>query len=313
MHEQKPKLPRAVIVLNIIMIVIVFVICGLVISLVYSDALMGAQTTTVSDESDPGASGSVSASGSGTSATTTTTTQTTTSVSMTKRSTDESSTSPTPTESDNLYYPEDPDELGDPDDYDKEFFADDLFIGDSITTGLYLYNKLDWKNVAASRGYTPHKAYTVEIDMYDGSAMTAFDYAKQLQPKRIFIMLGSNGLASESAMHSSYEELINKLTSSCPDSYIYCISVTPIAKGSTGAAYSGITNDDVINFNNFVKGMCAEQGIRYLDFYSEVIDADGWFLDKYAEADGLHFKGATYDRMLNFIQTSLEGEYHTVE
>ncbi len=308
MYEQKPKLPRSVIVLNIIMIVIVLVICGLVVSLVYSDALMGEQTTTVSQDTDPVGSDNGSVSGSGTSSTTSvTTTQTTTSVSMTKRSTDESSTSASPTESESVSQPDDPVEQQSPTDYSREFFADDLFIGDSITTGLYLYNKLDWKNVAASRGYTPYKAYNDAIDMYDGTAMTALDYAKKLQPKRIFIMLGSNGLASASAMHSSYKELIDKLGSACPDSYIYCISVTPIAKGSTGAAYSGITNDDVIEFNSFIKGVCSEQGIRYLDFYSEVIDADGWFLDKYAEADGLHFKGVTYDRMLNFIQSSLDG------
>ena len=94
-------------------------------------------------------------------------------------------------------------------DYSKDFFSMDLFIGDSITTGLSLYGALSPKNVAAAVGYTPYKAYNTEIALGDGSTGTAFDYAVKMQPKRIFIMLGSNGITTASAMEDSYRTLLD--------------------------------------------------------------------------------------------------------
>ncbi len=309
MPEPKPKLPRSVIVLNIIMIVLILVICGLVVSLLYSDAVMGERETTAESTVSTPLDSSGSGSGATTPATTTTTPKS--SVSMTKRSTEPTEPVSTPVEYiteesslpesepsdvDNTYYT----------DYSQEFFADDLFIGDSITTGIHLYNKLDMRNVAASVGYTPYKAYTDDVDLYDGTSSTALEYAEKLQPKRIYVMLGSNGLLAASAMEDSYRTLVNKLSAACPDSYIYCISVTPVAKNSSLAASGGITNDMVVEFNSFIKGLCSELGIRYIDFYTQVIDENGYFLDKYAENDGLHFKGTTYDVMLGYIQSSIE-------
>ncbi len=303
MPEPKSKLPRSVIVLNVIMILLIIAICGLVFSLTYSDAVQGEQTTTSattttafdveigdkpSDTAEP-------------EATTTASTKASSSVSMTKRTTEPTEPVDEPVEGSTVPVESDPVPVIDTA-YDKSFFANDLFIGDSISTGLYLYNKLEMKNVAATVGYTPYKAYSNDIDLPDGTTGTAVDYAKSMQPDRIFIMLGSNGLASASAMEDSYNTLIDKLTAVCPDAAIHCISVSPVTIDSTGAANGGITNDMVVSFNTFVKSMCTDKGIKYIDFYSEIIDENGYFMEEYAEADGLHFKGVTYDRMLNYIQ-----------
>ena len=183
MADPKPKLPRLVIVLNVMMIIIVLVICFLTVSLLYSDAVQGEKETSadisISTEKDS----------TGTKATTVTTTTTPKpSVSMTKRTTDPSDALSEPADTESTVSENESTEIVAPVDtysYDRSFFADDLFIGDSITTGLYLYNKLDMKNVAASVGYTPYKAYTEAVDLYDGTAATALDYAERLQPKRI--------------------------------------------------------------------------------------------------------------------------------
>jgi hypothetical protein len=193
--------------------------------------------------------------------------------------------------------------------YDKSFFADDLFIGDSISTGLYLYSKLDMKNVAAGVGYTPYKAYTTEIELYDGTSATALDYAASMQPKRIFVMLGSNGMASTSdidAMKTTYSTLMEKLAASCPNSELYCISVTPVTANSSAAAESSITNEMIRTFNEFIEQYCEQNGLTYIDLYSQLIDDSGCFSTEYAEVDGMHFLGTTYDVMLGYIESELE-------
>lgn len=186
--------------------------------------------------------------------------------------------------------------------YSASFFADDLFIGDSITTGLSLYGILPPKNVAAAVGYTPYKAYSTEIQLGDGTTGTAYDYAVKMQPKRIFIMLGSNGITAADSMEESYRELIDKLAAGCPDSTVYCISVTPVTSDSTSAANAGIDNSMINGFNKYIKALADEKGLTYIDLYSQLSDSNGYFLHDYAENDGLHFKGATYKIMLNYIE-----------
>lgn len=192
------------------------------------------------------------------------------------------------------------------DSYSASFFSEDLFIGDSITTGLSLYGILPPKNVAAEVGYTPYKAYSNEIQLGDGSTGTAFDYAVKMQPKRIFIMLGSNGITSAASMEDSYRELLDRLAKNCPDSTVYCISVTPVTNDSSSAAYAGIDNSMITGFNKYIKALTEEKGLTYIDLYSQLSDSSGYFLHDYAEADGLHFKSATYKVMLHYIENLIE-------
>lgn len=78
-----------------------------------------------------------------------------------------------------------------PSGYKYKYAEEDLFIGDSIFTGLYLYDILSTHNVAAEKGFTPSGAHYNTLSDYDG---TAVDYAGNIKPKHINIMLGSNGL-----------------------------------------------------------------------------------------------------------------------
>ena len=105
-------------------------------------------------------------------------------------------------------------------DYSKDFFSKDLFIGDSIAVGLSDYSKLDAVNVAASVNLTPYKAHAEAITLGDGTSGTALSYAEAMQPKRIFLMLGFNGLSSPNAMQGSFRVQMTKLETACPDAVI---------------------------------------------------------------------------------------------
>ncbi len=191
--------------------------------------------------------------------------------------------------------------------FDKEFFKDDLFIGDSIFTGLYLYSHLERKNVAAAVGYTAYGAQVSAFDetFYSGSAV---DYAKTLKPKRIFIMLGSNSLSPKTDFddfENGYRGLINALKSGCPDSTICVISVPPITADSSMASYSGVTNSIINTANTRISALAESLGVMYYDFNSVLKDADGNFKEEYAEQDGMHFLGATYPMLLSGLQKAV--------
>lgn len=193
--------------------------------------------------------------------------------------------------------------LGLPTNYDEEIFADDLFIGDSIFTGLYLYGYLDMDNVAAAVGYTPYKAmYSTFNQSYSGSAA---DYAAEMQPKRIFIMLGSNTMSAGTnydTIVTQYTTLLSSLKQNCPDSDICVISIPPVTADSSSAASAQISNKDIDSVNVKLKKMASSSKVEYFDLNTLLSDDNGYFMKDYAEMDGLHFKGNTYKVLLSALQ-----------
>ena len=161
---------------------------------------------------------------------------------------------------------------------------------------------LDPKNVAAAVGYPPYKALNNAIDLGNGVTDTAYNYAVTMQPKRIFIMLGSNGITAAASMEESYRTLVEKLQANCPDSTVYILSVTPVTTDSSSAANAGIDNSMIRDFNKYLRDLASEKGVTYIDLYALLSDDNGYFLHEYAENDGLHFKGATYKVVLKYIE-----------
>ena len=185
--------------------------------------------------------------------------------------------------------------------YDEEFFANDYFIGDSIYTGLVNYGYFPESQVFAQVGLNPDSALTKEYGGY-----TAVSKAEEMQPKRIFIMLGSNGLAylGNTHMADQMKVLVGQLREVCPDTYIYVVSIPPVTKAHDAEGQETMVM--VNGYNKLLKSMCEETGVVYLDLCSKLEDASGYFSDAYAEADGLHFLGTAYKRMLAFFQRSIE-------
>ncbi len=187
------------------------------------------------------------------------------------------------------------------DHYDPAFFSKDLFIGDSIYTGLVNYGFFDASNVFAQVGLNPESANTKE---YDG--FTAVTKAQDMQPKRIYIMLGSNGLAymGNTHMTEQMKVLVKSLREVCPESYIYVVSIPPVTKvhDSEGKETMAMIN----GYNKLLKELCENEGIVFLDLCSQLQDSAGYLSADYAEADGMHFLVAAYKHMLSFFQKSIQ-------
>lgn len=182
------------------------------------------------------------------------------------------------------------------DTYDKKHFANDLFIGDSIYTGLYLYDYFPNDQVFAKIGLNPQSARITRINGY-----SAVRRATEKKPTHIFIMLGTNGLAymSPSFMTDELEHLVGELKEASPDSAVYVVSIPPVTKAHEQAGPE--TMEMVNKYNGMLKEMCGKGGATYLDLCSQLQDDSGYFSSLYAEADGMHFLGAAYKRMLAYF------------
>lgn len=277
----------AIVILNILIVGVIITLCAL-IYLYMSGKLEDTNVANLGQESEPQA--------------VITTTAITTVTSETEPPV-ETTTTPEETEAPETSETEEVITAVESDVYEEAFFENDLFIGDSIGTGLVNYGYLSSNQVFAQIGLNPESARTKEYGGY-----TAVTRAKELQPKRIYVMLGSNGLAymGNTYMTEQMKLLVEELKENCPESYIYVISIPPVTKvhDTEGQETMVMVN----GYNKLLKDMCDENAVVYLDLCSQLQDTTGYFSEKYAEADGLHFLGTAYKKMLSFLQKSIQVE-----
>lgn len=181
--------------------------------------------------------------------------------------------------------------------YNRGFFDNDLFIGDSITTGLYLYGFLDKSNVFAEVGLNPESAVYHQVD-----GDTCISKTSAMQPRNIYIMLGTNGLAffDGGYMANKIVELIAELEIACPTASIYILTIPPVTAAHEAAGQE--TMSMVNNYNAKLKEICSQGGYGCIDLCSLLQDENGYLSVKYAEADGLHFLGDAYTAMLSYVE-----------
>lgn len=282
---KRPKIPTPVLITNILMVCVILSICGVIFAIAFNNAKYDKDDASKNNRTESVVSSveSVSSTPQQSSA-------------VTSQPTSDTSAENSVTSVDFVPPPDGS--------FDKEFFKDDLFIGDSIFTGLYLYSHLERKNVAAMIGYTAYGAQVTAFDetFYKGSAV---EYAKSLQPKRIIIMLGSNALSAKTDFddfENGYRGLITALKRDCANSTICVVSVPPITADSSMASYSGVTNTIINTANTRIKKLAGEFDVMYYDLNSVLKDENGCFKEEYAEADGMHFMGSTYPVLLSGLQ-----------
>ncbi len=183
-------------------------------------------------------------------------------------------------------------------DFDKEYFSSSLFIGDSISTGLSLYGFLDQDNVFAQQGLAPSTALDAEID-----GVTLSDKIASFKPKKIFVMLGTNsvGYADNETLAASMNELVEKI-SGLTKAKIYVISIPPITPEAEKSDENELTKKDIDDYNAKLKTAVSGSGASFIDLNSVLSNSDGYFDADYAEMDGIHFMGTTYEVMLSYLQ-----------
>jgi hypothetical protein len=161
-------------------------------------------------------------------------------------------------------------------------FADDCFIGDSITGGLSYYGLLREDQVISHLGFTLLKA------------VGELDWVRKNQPSDIYLLFGSNDLGPNVTNESfikNYRALIAALREAAPQSRIYAQSVMPVtAKEANSRPHLSAARLDVLNRELYQ--MTLEEKVNYVNIRKVLqIHADEYLY----EPDGVHFR-AVFDR-----------------
>lgn len=185
---------------------------------------------------------------------------------------------------------------------EMSYFDDCVFVGDSLSVGLAGYKYLSADKVLASIGLNINKIETEKLTTSSGE-MTVYDALVLKQPKKIYIMLGSNGIAflSNSTMIEKYSAFIEKVKAGVPSAQIILLSIPPVTVEREAASSNKILNSDIDVYNSELLKLANDKQVHFVDINTSLKNNAGKLDTDKAEKDGIHFKKPTYQTMIDYI------------
>lgn len=171
----------------------------------------------------------------------------------------------------------------------KEYFKDDLFIGDSITEELKYYKFLYDNNVFSKIGLNTDTLRKLIPNEDFG-----------IEPKNIYLMMGLNDsvfVKTEEKFKERYLAMLDALQAKFPDAKIYLQAIFPVSKALDEKEDARVNNTKINSFNEVIKTIASERGLDYLDFSYLIKENEDYF-----EPDGMHLKSKFHKVWLNEVK-----------
>ncbi len=186
---------------------------------------------------------------------------------------------------------------------DMSYFDDAVFVGDSLTVGLGNYGVLPAENVYADTGLNLDTILEKECIQTSNGKLTILDALKLRKPSKVYIMLGSNGIAwiTPENLAEKYSSFLDKVKAALPDATIYVESILPVT--AEKAADPKYSNETITQYNSLLFNLAEEKEVNYLDCHSAFKMEDGTLNTEYAEQDGMHLKKVGYEALVEFFRT----------
>ena len=202
-----------------------------------------------------------------------------------------------------------PSPIPSPEPEEGSYFDNALFAGDSIMEGIRQY-------VAARRqeggalGTARFLTTTMGVSLadlvgdreagvrfsYKGEEHTLEDIVRETAPRRVFLLLGLNDLASETDPVAAdivdrYIRLIDSLQTACPG--VECVIITNPPKVASQwlpdyTANRSFGNQLIGEFHAALTRMCRERGVPYVDAYEALKDENGALPDGFCRDGYVH-------------------------
>lgn len=189
------------------------------------------------------------------------------------------------------------------------YFDDALFVGDSITTGIEIYGMMSGATVVASTGINPSTILTKPaIRDKEGNLHTILETMSQYQPKKIYVLLGANGIGwiDQERFIDYYVQLIDSIEKQHPDALLYVQSIFPVTAQKSLGENGIYSNERIDSYNAALMELCQKRGLPYLNVAEALRGPDG-ALPAEASGDGIHIIPDYYRRWFDYLKT------HTVE
>lgn len=185
------------------------------------------------------------------------------------------------------------------------YFADSVFVGDSIMLGFRNYcmkQKDSFLNdiqfLAAGSFSVTNSLWDVNDKsvhpVYQGKKRQIWESISMMDVKRVFLFFGMNDLnvSGLEGTCEKYQQLISNIKEKSPDVEIHIISMTYTLKG---AGKGKLKNNIIREFNVLLQDMTKENGWGYIDMATPLADENGDLAEKYCSDGYVHQSRAAYD------------------
>lgn len=187
----------------------------------------------------------------------------------------------------------------------SDYFDDAIFVGDSITEGIKLYEVMSNVTVLASTGVNLKTLYTKDaVTLDDGSKVPILDATAEYDPGKIYLMMGVNSLLSdEETFREDYGKVVDTLVGQHPDAILYVQSILPVTDNYQKRADAVADNAKIDRYNEVLKELAEEKKVYFLNVAEVFKDAGGCLPDSASPKDGIHFSSSWYRTWFDYLRT----------
>ena len=194
-------------------------------------------------------------------------------------------------------------ELRESKDAGEDYIRSSVFLTDSVMIALREQSLTGGDVWSSDSGSLPMGSIATWNILYsDGSKISPIEACMIAKPARLFIAIGSDGLAkvSKDEFISGYRTLINSILAVSPETKIVCCSVSPVTADydSQDDLDSGVS----ANGSDWVREVCLETGAYFADTAS-ALSVGNDLNPKFAEANGKTLNAAGLQAVLGFLRT----------
>ena len=191
---------------------------------------------------------------------------------------------------------------------DLNYFSDAAFLGDSLTVGFSDYSiNLGGALICGYTGVGPDAIVNRSaVKSSVRGPEVALDVLAAAQPKKLYILLGTNTLTTLGASDrflAYYGQMLDMLREALgEDCVIYVQSIPPV-RPSAAAEKPGLATDVLRGVNEQLAQMAASKGCVYLDLWEALADGEGNLKEMLAAPDGVHLSaGNGYGAWVTYLR-----------
>ncbi len=141
-------------------------------------------------------------------------------------------------------------------------------------------------------------------------AVSLAEAVRERQPKILVITLGVSGGAGfmpRDKFISVYENIIATVRENSPDTRLFVQSILPLSDKSVHH-YDKLSKQAVTEANGWIRQVCENYGVPYIDTHRLLTDSDGYLKRIYQNDEYMHLTSAAYkviiENIYSFISNS---------
>ena len=191
---------------------------------------------------------------------------------------------------------------------DLSYFADAAFLGDSLTVGFSDYQiNLGGALICGYTGVGPDAIVNRSaVKNPTRGQEVALDVLAAAQPKKLYILLGTNTLTTLGASDrflAYYGQMLDMLRQTLGDGCTIYVQSIPPVRPSAAAEKPGLASDVLHGVNEQLAQLAASKGCVYLDLWETLADGEGNLKEMLAAPDGVHLSaGNGYGAWVTYLR-----------